>query len=184
MISATRIEFKKLHKDAIEPTKAHKPDGGFDLTCTSIKYTDKYIQYGTGIAMHIPEGYVGLIFPRSSVTKKDLMLKNSVGVIDSGYLGEISFRFWELNHEGQRFKIDINTIPDDISVSDYIDKYMVQGITIKNIPEMNRIYEQYEIGDRIGQIIIFKLPDVLFIETDELVDSDRGTGGYGSTDKK
>ena len=71
MISATRIQVKKLHEDAIIPKRAHKPDAGFDMTCISVNDTDKFIEYGTGIAMHIPEGYVGLIFPRSSVTKKD-----------------------------------------------------------------------------------------------------------------
>ena len=46
-----------------------------------------------------------------------------------------------------------------------------------------KLYEQYEIGDRIGQIIYFKLPDVLLVETNEFDETERGTGGYGSTDK-
>ena len=177
------IPFKKFNEDAVIPTKAHKPDAGFDLTCTSIKDTDKYVQYGTGIGMHIPLGYVGLIFPRSSVTKKDLMLKNSIGVIDSGYLGEISFRFWKLKHNSQIHRIDINSLPDNSSIDDYIEKYTKMGVQIKDMPKMNRVFEQYEVGDRIGQIIFFELPQVTFEEVDDLEDSDRGTGGYGSSDK-
>ena len=183
MISATRIQVKKLHEDAIIPKRAHKPDAGFDMTCISVNDTDKFIEYGTGIAMHIPEGYVGLIFPRSSVTKKDLLLKNSVGVIDSGYLGEIRFRFWKINHSHQIFKIDVDSVPDNISVADFIENYHSMGVEMKDVPLMNRVYEQYEIGDRIGQIIFFKLPDVLLVETNEFDETERGTGGYGSTDK-
>ena len=52
-----------------------------------------YAEYGTGIALEIPKGYVGLLFPRSSITNTKHMLKNSVGVIDSGYRGEVKLRF-------------------------------------------------------------------------------------------
>ena len=77
------IKFKKLVPEAKTPFKAIDVDAGFDLYATSIVETPEYIQYNTGIAVEIPEGYVGLVFPRSSVTKYDLMLKNSVGVIDA-----------------------------------------------------------------------------------------------------
>lgn len=89
-----KIRFKKLSEGAVTPTKAHTTDAGFDLTTVGI--TDKngsYIEYGTGIAVEIPAGYVGLIFPRSSISKYNHLLCNSVGVIDSGYHGEIKFRF-------------------------------------------------------------------------------------------
>ena len=55
--------------------------------------------------MEIPEGYVGLIFPRSSVTNKDLMLKNSVGIIDSSYRGMISFRFNNVSSDDRTAQI-------------------------------------------------------------------------------
>ena len=68
-----KIRFKKLHKDAQQPKRAHNTDAGFDLTATSIKVTGNLVEYGTGIAVEIPEGYVGLVFPRSSIcTKKYL----------------------------------------------------------------------------------------------------------------
>lgn len=87
------IKIKKLHKDAVIPTKAHATDAGCDLYATSCHYENGIITYGTGIAVEIPEGYVGLVFPRSSIANKDIILSNSVGVIDSGYRGEIMAKF-------------------------------------------------------------------------------------------
>ena len=89
------IKFKKLCAEAVIPTKAHQSDAGADLTATSKKWDDEkqcWI-YGTGIATEIPEGYVGLVFPRSSIRKYGLALANSIGVIDSGYRGEIMCSF-------------------------------------------------------------------------------------------
>ena len=51
--------------------------------------TGQYYEYGTGLGLEIPEGYVALLFPRSSISNTDHYLRNSVGVIDSGYRGEI-----------------------------------------------------------------------------------------------
>lgn len=89
------IKFKKLYADAVVPTKAHQSDAGADLVATSKHWDDEkqcWI-YGTGIATEIPEGYVGLLFPRSSIRKYGLSLANSIGVIDSGYRGEIMCSF-------------------------------------------------------------------------------------------
>lgn len=88
-----QIKFKKLVPNAQKPTKEYAPDAGFDFYCSAVVKHPKYIEYHTGIALEIPEGKVGFLFPRSSITKKDLMLKNSVGVIDATYRGEIVFRF-------------------------------------------------------------------------------------------
>lgn len=88
------VKIKKLDKNAVTPRYAKQGDAGMDLTATSMEF-DEYgnVVYGTGIAVEIPEGYVGLVFPRSSNAKKDLLLSNSVGVIDSGYRGEIMAKF-------------------------------------------------------------------------------------------
>lgn len=85
------IKFKKLCAEAVMPTKAHPSDAGADLVAVNKHWDDEkqcWI-YGTGIATEIPEGYVGLVFPRSSIRKYALTLCNCVGVIDSGYRGEI-----------------------------------------------------------------------------------------------
>lgn len=125
------------------PKKAHASDAGFDLVAVSVEEDRKreIVTYHTGIAMEIPDGYVGLVFPRSSVYKHQLVLSNCVGVIDSGYRGEILL------------------------------KYRVMQ------PHISR----YCSGDRIGQIVIVALPEFEMVESDDLGDSDRGEGGYGST---
>ena len=88
-----KVKIKKLHSDAVIPTYAKRGDAGIDLVATSMKLDCTQITYGTGLAMEIPEGFVGLVFPRSSIRKTDLSLSNSVGVIDSGYRGEIQATF-------------------------------------------------------------------------------------------
>jgi dUTP pyrophosphatase len=88
------IKIKKLNPNAIIPLYAKKGDAGMDLTATEIINQEVFqIVYGTGLAVEIPEGHVGLVFPRSSIRKYDLALSNSVGVIDAGYRGEIQVTF-------------------------------------------------------------------------------------------
>lgn len=88
-----KVKFKKLDSNAVTPIYA----GGFgfsnalDFTAIWQKLENDYVIYGTGLAIEIPIGYSGLILPRSSVYKKDLVLSNSVGLIDSKYRGEIRF---------------------------------------------------------------------------------------------
>lgn len=143
-----KIKIKKLVKESVIPKYAKNGDGAMDLTATSKWYDDNgNVCFGTGLAFEIPQGYVGLLFPRSSNAKKDLLLSNSVGVLDSGYRGEVMFKF----------KPSLN--------SEY------------------RIVTDYEIGDRIGQLIIIPYPQIEFEEVYDLSDSERGKGGYGSTGK-
>lgn len=138
-----KVRIKKLHPDAVIPVKAHPSDAGFDLTAVSVESEQEIVTYHTGLAFEIPEGYVGLVFPRSSIYKKDLLLSNCVGVIDSHYRGEV------------------------------LAKFRIQ------FPNLFR----YGTGDRIAQMLILPYPEVEFEESDELSDTDRGEGGYGSTGK-
>ena len=154
-----QIKIEKLYKDSILPTKAHVTDAGYDLYAHSKSYDDDgNVVYGSGVAMEIPKGYVGLVFPRSSNAKKDLILSNSVGVIDSGFRGEISFKFKLTPRECSDFQTN--------------EQFFTYAFS-----------KRYEIGDRIGQIIIMPYPDIEFVEVDELSDSERGDGGYGSSGK-
>lgn len=138
-----KVNVKKLQPSAFVPKYAKKGDAGLDLVATSVEFLcDNRVRYGTGLAFEIPEGYVGLLFPRSSICKKDLSLCNSVGVIDSGYRGEVCFLF--------------NILP-------------------------NEDEEVYEVGDRVGQILIIPYPKIELDEVEELGDTDRGLGGFGST---
>ena len=142
------IKIKKLHPDAVIPTYAHIGDAGMDVTAVSVNVTDDYIEYDTGLAFEVPEGYVMLIFPRSSNSKKDLLLCNSVGVVDSIFRGSVKLRFKE-------------TTP----------KYSSQDHKI------------YGVGERVGQIMILPYPTIQFKEVDELSETERGEGGFGSTNK-
>jgi dUTP pyrophosphatase len=91
---ALKINIKKLHPDAVIPSYSKDGDAGMDLTIVrEIDNTSFYVTYGFGIAIEIPKGYVGLVFPRSSIRNFDLLLTNAVGVIDSGYRGEIQATF-------------------------------------------------------------------------------------------
>ena len=91
------LKFKKLHEDAIIPSYAKPGDAGLDLTAVTESWNLDIVTYGTGLAVEIPEGFVGLLTPRSSVYKTGLFLANSVGVIDSGYRGEIMFKYRSLD---------------------------------------------------------------------------------------
>lgn len=89
-----KVNIKKLHPNAVIPKYAKEGDAGMDLVITSIiDSTTEDVTYGFGISLEIPEGFMGLVFPRSSVRKQSLLLSNSVGVIDSGYRGEIQATF-------------------------------------------------------------------------------------------
>ena len=143
-----QVNIKRLQENATIPTYAKEGDAGMDLIATSIiSETTTDVTYGTGLAMEIRDGFVGLVFPRSSIRKYDLALTNCVGVIDSGYRGEIQATFKKTN--------------------------WLKG----------NESEKYQIGDRIAQIIIIPHPQIQFYEVDELSDSERGEGGFGSTGK-
>jgi len=156
-----KIKYKKLKEEAKTPYKKYDIDAGFDLTATWKKETDKYTEYGTDIAFEIPAGYVGLLFPRSSVSNKDLMLKNSVGVVDATYRGEIRFRYWK-------------TIPEYKDIQQWCDN--IKMTVTKSIES-----DKYEVGDRCGQIVFLEIPQVELMLAEELSETERGTKGYGSS---
>ena len=91
-----KVKFKKLNPKAIMPSYAKQGDAGLDMTAIQVLKHEMYYEYRTGIAIEVPEGHVGLMFPRSSISKTKQILSNHVGVIDSGYRGEILFRFKKL----------------------------------------------------------------------------------------
>lgn len=93
------VKFKKLNEFAVLPSYASNGDAGLDLTCTHVdELPDMFIEYSTGLSIEIPVGYVGLLFPRSSVSKTGQFLCNSTGIIDSSYRGEIKLRFYTMEN--------------------------------------------------------------------------------------
>jgi len=140
-----KVKIKKLHPNAVKPKYAKESDAGMDLVATTIiSNTTFQVTYGIGLAIEIPDGMVGLIFPRSSIRNTELTLSNSVGVIDAGYRGELQATFNKLNG--------------------------FESVA-------------YKVGDRIAQIIIVPHPIIQIVEVDELSESSRGIGGFGSTGK-
>jgi dUTP pyrophosphatase len=135
-------KFKKLTKDTPTPEYCRSEDAALDLTATSVSFTEDYVEYGLGLALQIESGHVGLIFPRSSISKYDLSLCNSVGVIDSGYRGEVKARF---------------------------------KITKKDNPKV------YEVGDRVCQLMVIPFPYNQMKEVEEINETERGSGGFGSS---
>ena len=127
------------------PTRAHPGDAGVDL-CTSVDVTlapGERALVGTGIAVALPVGTVGLIHPRSSLAAKfGLSVVNTPGTVDAGYRGEIKVCL--INHDTER------------------------------AVELRR-------GDRIAQLLVQRVELVDFVEVDELDDTARGSGGYGSS---
>ena len=78
----TKIINKEIETPVLKYSK--QGDAGIDLTATSKWYDEQgNVCYGTNRAFEIPQGYVGLLFPRSSISKKQQFLTNCVGVIDS-----------------------------------------------------------------------------------------------------
>ena len=92
-----QVKFKKLHENASAPWRNSEDDAGFDLTAVEIERTGDILTIHTGIAVEIPKGFMGLLFPRSSIYKTSLALTNSVGVIDCNYRGEIMCKFRVIN---------------------------------------------------------------------------------------
>jgi dUTP pyrophosphatase len=100
------VKIKKLNSNAVIPSYSKDGDAGMDLVATEIiSETTDQVTYGTGISMEIPKGYVGLVFPRSSIRKYELELTNSVGVIDSGYRGEIQATFNKVHHKLNKYNV-------------------------------------------------------------------------------
>lgn len=165
-----KVKIKKVTESAVLPTKAHATDAGYDLYADSMDYdASGNTVYGTGVAVEIPQGYVGLVFPRSSIAKKDLLLSNAVGVVDSGYRGEIMAKFK----------------PTHISANP-IKLWWQLCVKRKHTLDFNTLSihrDEYKLGERIAQLIIMPYPEIEFEEVDELSDSDRGEGGYGSSGK-
>ena len=170
------VRFKKLRENALAPTKAYRGDAGFDLYVSTKTYDDDgCVVYGSGLAFEIPEGYVGYLFMRSSISKKDLHLTDAVGVIDSGYRGEVTGKFKPMPFYASDPMHDTGLNYDFVVLPDGLNQQL-HGYE-------SRVAE-YHIGDAFAQLIIMELPKVELVEADELSESERGNNGFGSSNKK
>ena len=151
-----KLKFKKLHPNAQIPRQGTEFSGGWDVTMTSIEYdsTDLVI-CKLGFALEIPEGYKLTLVPRSSLTKTRWILQNTPGLGDSDYRGEYQYRF--------------RALPENINMFDGRFEY-------PNFP--------YDLDDRIGQIYLEEVIPMEFEVVEELDNTVRGEGGFGSTNLK
>ncbi|MCD5381378.1 MAG: dUTP diphosphatase [Candidatus Pacebacteria bacterium] len=137
-----QLQIKKLTETAVVPVFAHTTDAGMDLfadEAVELKPGERVL-VSTGIAMAIPEGYVGLVWDKSGLAVKR-GIKTMAGVIDAGYRGEIKVALLNTTDKAQSF----------------------------------------EIGEKVSQILIQKVEQPEMVLVDELSDTERGEGGFGST---
>ena len=155
----------KLAEGATMPSKANDTDTGYDLTATSVRYDEEYgfLEYGTGVFMHIPLGYEVKVFPRSSISKYDLFLCNATGIIDESYRKEVMLRF------KPDYDYDVATLDANGGLICFRDVTYSEGIT----PRI------YQVGDKIGQFEM-KKKDLYVIKQVEDI-NDEGRGGFGSS---
>lgn len=139
------VKFKKLDPTAAAPHQSSDYAAGYDLTATSARWDDakQCWIFGTGLAVEIPEGYAGFLFPKSSVRKYGMQLSNCVGVVDADYRGEIMLSYRPYSPSSGR---------------------------------------EYGVDDDVAQLIILPVPEVQYVESDELSETVRGTRGHGEMD--
>lgn len=167
--AALTVKIKRLHPDAVIPTYAHEGDAGFDLIAIGdvIVEPGATVKVPTGLAFSIPAGYELQIRPRSGITLRT-KLRVQLGTVDAGYRGEVG------------------VIVDNIAENAYgnVVQYLtyVDGTDYRTSGELypNDTYLIRK-GDRIAQGVIAPAVHATFAEVDELDDSSRGAGGFGST---
>ena len=120
--------YYSLDKDAHQPRFAYEGDAGMDLALSH----DLTVPVGahrmgdTGVHVAIPEGHVGMLFVRSSTgVKRNLVLSNGTGIIDSGYTGPIKISLYNTGDKTQH-----------IEAGDYIAQLVVVPIATNNIAEV------------------------------------------------
>jgi dUTP pyrophosphatase len=151
-----KVKIKKLDPKAQIPKQATEFSGGWDVVATEIiQESNDFVICKLGFALELPKGYKLTLVPRSSLTKTHWILQNSPGLGDQDYTGEYQYRF--------------RALPIDIGWNNK-QEYC---LTYSKFP--------YKVGDRIGQVYLEEVIPIEFEEVTELSDTERSTGGFGST---
>lgn len=179
------VKIKKLHPDARKPKYAHEGDSGFDL----VSMADVVIRPGTtekiptGLAFGIPDGWEIQIRPRSGISgKTPLRIANAPGTVDSPYTGEVKVAMHnslspslipEWSADGPFYKLEFGDTYDleMESVEEEFGKHPQGTMIIRK-------------GQRIAQGVLCAVPIADFEEVDELDETERGNGGFGSSGVK
>lgn len=139
-----RLEVRRLRPDAVLPAYAHPGDAGLDLAAVDPVrlWPGERVAVPTGLAVAVPDGWVGLVHPRSGLARRHgLTVANAPGTIDAGYRGEVQVLLVNL------------------------------GIEVVDIAA----------GDRVAQLLLQRVGWAEVVEVQELSDTVRGDGGFGST---
>lgn len=162
-----QLKAKRLDKDMPMPRYAKNGDAGFDLRATEdvTIYPGETVLVGTGLAFEIPEGYNGEVRARSGMASKRMLAPiNEPGTVDAGYRGEVMVPLH-------------NYAPSSIWRTEVFESGAVKTRAVPN----NDGIQHVKRGERIAQMVIAPVETCEFIEVDELSETDRGVGGFGST---
>lgn len=177
-----QIKIKKLHPNAVIPSKAHQGDACMDLTAIHVEYNAEkdYYVYHTGLAVELPYGYKLTIKPRSSNRDTDCYIPNTPGTVDSPYRGEVLVIFKP--RTSIKNKCLLHIIKETIGLKrkeakQFLDNFynddFIKNYAMDNVP--------YKVGQRVAQCEVEKVEDVEIEVVEELSTTDRGNGGFGST---
>ena len=176
-----KINFKKLSDTAIAPNKSHYNDSGFDLYADE----DVVLAYGetkavaTNIALELPDGYMADVRPRSGLTR-DTALRVHYGTVDAGYRGGIGIICENASAENARYS-DAYFVAAALGVATSKDRDKIENLLEKSNEYNEKSVIGIKRGDKIAQLVIQRIPDIELIEADELNETARGAGGFGST---
>lgn len=167
-----KLKFHKFLEDAKLPTRAHEDDAGLDMYAAESKtITPKDCTVRLGVGVDIPRGYVGLLLPRSSMNKRGVA--TLLGVIDSGYTGEVKTAFFPAKPEETSVRIEPNP-PIEPNPQAVVVEYC--GI----ISQFCSFNIDIHKGERVCQLVVVP---IMCVDAcwDTEKEEERGSDGFGST---
>ncbi len=173
-INSLSTKIKLLDEKAEVPTRAHQTDTGYDLKFIGVsKIVGDVIFFKTGISVAPPSGYYFDIVPRSSISKLPLELANSVGIIDESYRGEILVPI-RITHPHMGQEETNSSFPQGI--------VKIFGTRPSSMDAVSKQILMHQ--PKLCQMIMRKREDVDFQIVDDLDQTERDIGGFGSTTQK
>lgn len=177
-----RVKIKRL-KDVELPKYVKPGDAGFDLVAAEdvILWPGETNVIKTGLAFEIPPGYEMTVRPRSGISRRT-MIHVALGTIDSGFRGEVGVIVKNLKQPVLEKRKDEEGEYSEPEYSDVLFDIEEKFVKCNGHPPEGSNYISK--GDRIAQGVIAPVETAHFVEVDELSDSERGKGGFGSTGVK
>ena len=166
-----KVKVDLLDERAEVPSRAHSADTGYDLKFIDVdKISGDVIYFKTGVSLQPTKGYYFEVVPRSSISKLPLSMANSIGVIDEGYTGEIIIPV-RVHHSDMGGEPANTRFPQGIVRAFGVKPQTMSALAtliVKNKP-------------KLFQAILRKRNNCSF-EVQDLEQTDRSDGGFGSTD--